>query len=281
MQIGIRAHDMEKANNIEELVENISKKGFSCAQLALGKAINNFKTDVNAMTPGLALYLKRIFQKNNVDIAVLGCYLNLGAPDEKLIEETKKVYKAHIRFASILGCAMVGTETGAVNNEYIFEERNKSEEALKIFINNFREIVECAEKMGVIIGIEPVANHIVYNMQRAKIVLEEINSPNLQIIFDPVNLITMDNYQEQNKMMIDAINLCGDDIAVLHLKDFIVQDNKIKHVIAGDGMLDYKLLMNWVRKDKPYIHALLEDTNPQNVLFARDFVLDEYDLIRK
>ena len=43
IQIGIRAHDMEQAP-IEKLVENINKKGLTCTQLALSKAITAFNT---------------------------------------------------------------------------------------------------------------------------------------------------------------------------------------------------------------------------------------------
>lgn len=54
--------------------------------------------------------------------------------------------------------------------------------------------------MGVIIAIEPVVRHIVYDAKRARKVLDAINSPNLMIIFDPVNLLdesNCDRHQEE------------------------------------------------------------------------------------
>ena len=50
------------------------------------------------------------------------------------MEKNVHRYMAHIRMASLLGAGVVGTETGAVNESYSFEERNHSEEALDIFI---------------------------------------------------------------------------------------------------------------------------------------------------
>ncbi len=277
MQIGIRAHDMEKAP-IDKLVANIAKKGFSATQLALSKAITDFNTRTCAMTPGLAMYLRRIFLENNVDVSVLGCYLNLGNPDKVQLEKDINIYKAHIRFAALLGCGVVGTETGAVNSEYKYEEANKSEEALEIFVRNLTQIVEYAEKMGVIVAIEPVANHIVYDMKRARKVLDIIDSPNLQLIFDPVNVITPENYGRQDEIIREAFELNGEEIAVIHAKDFIVnKDGGIQSVIAGEGMLNYDLLMSYIGNMKPFIHVLLEDTNPDNVLFARDFVENKYN----
>jgi len=176
----------------------------------------------------------------------------------------------------------VGTETGAVNSQYRYEPANKSEEALQIFIENLRDIVDYAEKMGVIIGIEPVSTHIVYDAKRARKVLDAIDSPNLQIIFDPVNVINKDNYMEQGNIINEAFELLREEIACIHAKDFILDaDGNVKSVISGEGILDYDLLMSHIRKCKPYIHVLLEETNPDNVLFARDFVQDKYDEIRR
>ena len=126
LRLGIRAHDMEKCS-FEQLIENISNKGFCCTQLALKKAITEFNVNREAMSPGMALYMKEVFDKNKVDVAVFGCYLNLANPDPKQLAQIQKNYEAHIRFASLLGCGMVGTETGAVNVEYKYEPANHSE----------------------------------------------------------------------------------------------------------------------------------------------------------
>ncbi len=266
LQIGIRAHDVEH-RDVVSLVENIAGKGFSCTQLALSKAITEFQTDIGAMTPGMALYLKRLFAKNNVDISVLGCYMNLGENDESAFNDVKKIYEAHIRFASLLGCGMVGTETWGGTFE------PKSEEALEVLIKNMKQIVGYAEKMGVIIGMEMVASHIVYDAKRARKVLDEVNSPNLQIIFDPVNIITQENYEKQGEIINEVFDLVGDEIVCIHAKDFIVdKEGEIKSVISGDGLLDYNLLLRILKKRKPLIHVLLEETNEDNVLYAKEYI---------
>lgn len=156
LQIGIRAHDMEH-DAIEKMVESMAEKGLKCTQLALSKAISAFNTDIGAMTPGMAMYLKRLFEKNKIDVAVLGCYQELGNGDKKEFEDILKIYKAHIRFAKVLGCGMVGTETWSSNLSV------SDDSSLQILIENMKKIVSYAESMGVIIGMEPVAGHIVYD----------------------------------------------------------------------------------------------------------------------
>ena len=56
------------------------------------------------LTPGYAMYLKKLFAEYNIDVAVLGCYLNLANPNEQKLKETQERYKAHsftISFCSL------------------------------------------------------------------------------------------------------------------------------------------------------------------------------------
>lgn len=268
MQLGIRLHDVEKGS-LDHRLKIAHEQGFACGHLALSKVIDEYSVADSALTPGLAAHLKKVFAKNDIDIAVLGCYLNLAHPDPEKLKEIQHRYLANIRFASLLGCGVVGTETGAPNAGYKFEEACRSEEALHTFITNLRPVVEYAEKMGVIVAIEPVAKHIVYNPKRARLVLDAIGSPNLQIILDPVNLLDITNYREQKDVIGEAIGLLGKDVAVVHLKDFVVKDDKMTATAAGFGEMDYTALMKFIKKEKPFIHATLENTMPENAVESR------------
>lgn len=270
-QVGIRLHDVAPGT-IEERVERAHEQGFKCAHIALSKLVKEYSTADSALTPGYAMYLKKLFARNDLDIAVLGCYLNLATPDRDELKRSTERYLAHLRFASLLGCGVVGTETGAPNVEYRYDEKTcHSEEALKLFIENLRPVVEYAEKMGVILAIEPVVRHIVYNPARARRVLDEIGSPNLQIIFDPVNLIDMWNYRDRDAIFADAIDTLGKDIAIVHVKDFNITDGKLVSCGAGTGIMDYSRIIEFITKEKPYIQCTLEDTKPENAVFAREF----------
>lgn len=271
MQIGIRLHDTKNLPLAERLDE-VNRQGFSCVHLALSKVIKENSVAPEALTPGYAMYLKRLFESKGLDIAVLGCYLNLANPNAEKLEEIVGKYKAHIRFASLLGCGVVGTETGAPNEAYKYEPACHSQEALEIFIKNLRPVVEYAEKMGVIFAIEPVWKHIVWNPGRAKEVLREIHSPNLQIILDPVNLLDISNYEHQVEIVEEAIDLLGEDVAVVHIKDYVVKDGKLDSVAAGTGQMDYTALMKFIRERKPYIHTTLENTVPENALQAKNHI---------
>lgn len=276
LQFGIRLHDAVNVP-IEERLKVVKEQGFSCAHVALSKVISENSVANEALTPGYAMYLKRLFDKNELDVAVLGCYLNLANPDPLQLKSIQEKYLANIRFAAQLGAGVVGTETGAPNVEYKFCEECWNEESLQIFINGLRPVVEYAEKMGVLVAIEPVVRHIVCNPERARRVLDEINSPNLRIILDPVNLLEIYNYEKQDEIIDQALELLGKDVAVLHVKDFVIKDDKLVSVPVGQGQMHWERIMPYMKKNKPFMHATLEDTKPENAVQALNYIKNIYE----
>lgn len=282
MQIGIRLHDVN-ANSTQELqtlearAAKAREEGFSCVHLAPGKVIKGITFNEAAMNEGFAMHLRRVFSKNELDIAVLGCYLNLAHPDPEKLAEIKQRYYANIRVAALAGACVVGTETGAPNAEYKYEPRCHSDEALNIFMHNLADVVECAENYGVTVAIEPVWNHIVYNADRALEVINGIKSRNLRIILDPVNLLCAENADRRYEIIDDAAQKLCDHIAVVHIKDFVREDGKLISVAAGTGEMDYTSLLSFVKAKKPFVQATLENTNNDNAVASREFIQRIYD----
>ena len=276
MQIGIRLHDSAKAP-IEERLKNVREQGFTCAHIALSKMFEDRKySSESALTPGYAMYLKKLFAANNLDIAVLGCYLNLANPNPEQLKAIQKKYEANIRFASFLGAGVVGTETGAPNEAYKYEPACRSKEALDAFIRGLEPVIEYAEEMGVVVAIEPVAKHIVYDEKRAREVLKTIASPNLRIILDAVNLLDLSNYREQEDVVKRAIDELHEEIAVVHIKDYIVENDTLVSVGAGKGRMNYDALLSFIAREKPFIHATLENTTPDTAVASRELIEANY-----
>ncbi len=268
MQIGIRLHDAAELP-LPNRLDAVSAQGFSCVHLALSKVLGKEFMQPGALTPGLAMHLKREFARRQLDIAVLGCYLNPVHPDPDVLADIRRTYEAHIRFAAHLGCGVVGTETGAPNAQYRFEPVCRSEESLALFIRNLRPLIRSCEQMGVLFAIEPVYTHIVSDGKRARRVLDEIASPNLRIILDPVNLLHMENVTRRDEVIGEAIELLREEIAVIHIKDYVIRDGTLKSVAAGTGEMDYTQVLNFARREKPWIQATLENTTPDNAQAAR------------
>ena len=281
MQFGIRLHDVntslpEAEQTLEARARKAREEGFTCVHLALSKCIPGVTFDNAAMTEGLAAHVRRVFQREELDVAVLGCYLNLAHPDPAKVSEFQSRYYGSVRVASLAGIGMVGTETGAPNAAYKLDANTHSPEALRTFMWNLEPVLEYAEKFGAIIAIEPVWNHIVYDADRALAVLRGMKSPNLRIIFDPVNLLAMENLDRRGQVLGNAMDILCEDIAMVHLKDYVLRDGKLVSVAAGTGEMDYKEIMRFLKARKPFIQASLENTNNDNAVQAREFLESVY-----
>lgn len=282
MQLGIRLHDINTSlapefQTMEERAKKAREEGFTCVHLAYSKVIKGYTFDACALTEGLGRYTKRVFEQEGLDVAVLGCYLNLAHPDPEKLKEIQSRYFAHLRVASVLGASVVGTETGAPNAQYKMDSNTHSKEALETFIQGLAPVVECAEKYGVSMAIEPVWKHIVYSPERARIVLDAIKSPNLRIIFDPVNLLYPGNTADREEIFAKTIELLGDDIAVVHLKDYVPSGDDLKSVAAGHGEMNYTEILRFMKERKPYIQATLENTSNENAESSRMMLQRIYD----
>lgn len=284
MQIGIRLHDVNaglapECQTMEARAEKAREEGFSCVHLALSKVIKGVAFDDCALTEGLAMYARRVFARNELDVAVLGCYLNLAHPDPEKLREIQDRYYGHLRAAAHMGAGVVGTETGAPNPEYKMDANTHAEEALSIFIRNLAPVVERAEHWGVSVAIEPVWKHIVYNADRALQVLRAIASPNLRIILDPVNLLHSGNAEERDRVIGEAIDKLGEHVAVVHIKDFVRNGDDLQAVAAGLGEMDYTRILRFMKERKPYIQATLENTANDNAQKSREFLQRRYEEI--
>ena len=281
IQLGIRLHDVnDKASAAEQSLEARARKareeGFSCVHLALSKCISGVSFDDAALTEGLAAYVRRVFRENELDVAVLGCYLNLAHPDPEKLREIQSRYFGNLRVAALAGVGMVGTETGAPNAAYKRDANTHSPEALQTLIRNLAPVVERAERCGVTLAIEPVVNHIVYNPDRAMEVLRSIQSPNLRIIFDPVNLLGPENVEDRERVLDEAMDKLCEHIAMVHLKDYVRGEGKLVSVAAGTGEMDYTRILRFLKARKPYIQATLENTCNENVLAAKGLIEEIY-----
>ncbi len=277
MQIGIRLHDVnaELAPELQTMEARAAKareEGFCCVHLALSKVIKGVTFDESALTEGLAMHTRRVFAQNGLDVAVLGCYLNLAHPDPEKLRDIQSRYYGHLRVASLMGAGVVGTETGAPNAEYKMDANTHSDEALDIFIRGLAPVVECAERWGVSLAIEPVWKHIVYDADRAMRVLDAIKSPNLRIILDPVNLLYAGNADERERVIGDAIEKLGERVAVVHLKDFVREGDELRSIAAGTGEMDYAPILRFMKERKPYIQATLENTANNNAVQSRELL---------
>lgn len=280
MRIGVRGHDIGNYS-LNELGQIMKEKNLKSIQFVPKKVLKDFQVNKGSITPGMAQYIKNTLGKHDINISILGCYINLANPDSDELNDLLDTFKEYIRFAKYLDCNIVGTETGALNREYVYTEKNHTEEAFERSLNSIKTLVDEAEKFGVIVGIEGVTKHVMNTPERLKRALDSINSNNLQVIFDPINFIDESNYQKQDEIIKKSFDLFGDKIVIIHAKDFVYNDGKIKQVSIGKGQFNYPLLLSLIKEKKPYIDIILEDTVPEDIDSSIAYIENIYQSFSK
>jgi sugar phosphate isomerase/epimerase len=273
MKLGVRAHDFGTLP-VDELAAEIARHGLSCIQLAPAKALAGFGPSLEALNPRSAQEVRTALQRHGITVSVVGCYINLGDRDEAQRRPQLERFKAHLRFARDLGCSVVGTETGSLNSDFSRHPDNDGEEAYRIVLESVRELVGEAAACGVVVGIEAVERYVISSPRRLRRLLDDVNSPHLRVIYDPVNLLCAANHAQQDAIMAEAHTLLGDRMRIVHAKDFAVVEGRFEERPAGQGQLHYRSLMQWLKQQHPATDILLENTHPstiaQTVAFMRD-----------
>lgn len=264
MRIGVRAHDLGR-DSAELLADKVGARGLKCVQLTLHEAIEGMDGAAGRLNPGLAYEIGAAFHERDVQIAVLSCYINPIHPDEGERARQIELFKEHLRFVRDFGCGIVATETGSLNTDFSFHPGNHTEESFWRMLKSVGAMVEEAERFGAFVGVEGVANFVASDPKKIERMLKEIGSNNLQIVFDAVNLLSMENYRERDRIVQDSFDLFGDRIAVVHAKDFRAEDGRLKSVPLGQGLMNYTLLLGLLKRRKPSINIIIEDTSPDTI----------------
>lgn len=273
INIGLRAHDYGQGTPTE-IAKIIGQYGVNCVQLALAKSFPFIQEKAGQLSPGFANHVRDVFAQQGINIAVLGCYINPIHPDPVVKEQSLQRFEEHLRFARDFGCAIVGTETGSRNADCTFNPASQSEEAFLELVESVKRLARTAEKYGSIVGIEGVAHHhTVHTVEKMQRMLALVDSPNVQVIYDPVNFFPMDQCDKQEQWVDEAFALLGDNIVAVHCKDFVtVKGRKEGDLPSGSGEMNHAHLFKHICAQKPFVQVILENTNSENIKQVLAFV---------
>lgn len=279
LRLGVRAHDFGRMR-ADELAARIAANGFTRVQLALNKAIAGLNLAAGDLNAELAREIAGAFGRHGVRIEVLGCYINPIHPDRETRKNLLQYFKDHLRFARAFGCAIVALESGSVNADYSPHPANHGDAAFHELLAVLSGLVAKAEEFGVTVGCEPVHCHVVSTAQKMRRVLDTIRSKQLRVVFDAANLLPAEAAAQQSQLIPRALQLLGDDIVVVHAKDFTIQNGGLKTVPAGCGQLDFEPILRFVRTRKPGVGVLLEEAGEVDAGASAQFLQRRFQEVR-
>ena len=139
------------------------------------------------------------------------------------------------------------------------------------------EAVAIAEAQGATLVFEPEVNNVVDSAQKARRLLDEVQSKHLQVVIDGANLFHAGQLPRMREVLDEAFDLLGDSIRLAHAKD-LEQDGDVGHQAAGTGLLDYDHYLVCLRQigfdGSLILHSLEEEQVAASAAFVRERMND-------
>lgn len=273
--LGLRAHDLGTFNTIEELASEVGKYGSPVPiQLALKKVLRN-APDASAYTEAFIVSVRDALQAKGAYVGVFGCYINPVHPDKAVRDEQLSRFENHLKYAQLLGCPLVGTETGSLNPDCSYNPGTADPKTLDVFYRSIDRLLNAAVKYNAIVGVEAVSKqHTISTIKRMADLVEKFDSPHLKVIYDPTNLVSwigipeqdgscraLPSFEAQKDFFCSALDAFGSKVAAIHVKDYRLNEQgyKIGDLTVGQGVLDWKFLFSELKRRNIEVPALLED----------------------
>lgn len=274
MKIMVRAHDLG-VKGAENINRRLCELGLDGVQLVVYKSIEGIPYAPNALDRDLATKISQEIRRGGKEIALLGAYFNPVHPNGAKIENGTAVFCDYLALAKHLGCEFVGSETGSYQGEpWIYHPMNHSNEALDRVVDTFSSLASFAEQNGVNIAIEGAFGHVCHTPERLYEAYRRIGRENVRFIFDLYNYLDITNVDEAYGILERGLKLFGDRILLFHIKDFVIEDGKLKQCGVGRGVLDFERILGEIYRHNPNSILVLEGTVGDDLPFAVSHIKD-------
>jgi sugar phosphate isomerase/epimerase len=192
--------------------------------------------------------------------AVMGNrYTNFIHPDLSFRQQYLKNLARYMELAESVDCPAVPTICGTLapetpegatfqelfKKEYRFSMHpdNWSLKTWDLLVKNLRQVLDDTSGMKVSIAMEAQVTTTIDGPLAHKRLIDDVGSPRLGVEFDPVNMISIDNYYYTTELINESFDLLGESILTCHAKDSTIwptrQTVHVQEVCPGRGVMDY------------------------------------------
>lgn len=211
--IGPRLHDYG-CDIPDRIFALIAADGYKSMQLAIPKAIAGVAS-YEDITNEVIKEIKAALEKYQLEVGVLGNYIELAIDYEEERMENIRIFKRQLATAKALGAKCIGTETTAMKLQ---PKGTSRERGLYLLCKSLEQILPEAERLGVNVAIEAVSWHSMNTPEATRQVLDTMGSEYLKVIFDAGNLLTLPEVNRQRQLWERSAGLYGEKIVAIHYK---------------------------------------------------------------
>lgn len=222
--------------------------------------------------PQLAKRVRGSFDRHGVEMVAISGTFNMIHPDPAVVADGLQRLNVLAAACQAMGTNVITLCTGSRDPEdmWRWHPDNDSTEAWSDLLDAMERALGIAEAEDLTLAIEPEQANVIHSAQRARRLLDHFASRHLKIIMDPANLFERAAPAEIERIVEEAFDLLGDEVAIAHAKD---RDAEGRFVAAGRGVLNYGHYIGQLRRidftGALVLHGLSEDEVQACVRFLR------------
>jgi sugar phosphate isomerase/epimerase len=276
----------------DEVIRRIKADDFNCVQLDV--SFKDCDAAKGELTKEKAVAIRDKLRDANLPVVCVSGYTNFIHPDPEKRRKNIEYLKTMIRFARDLGCTYVASETGTYNEEsdWVWDDRNASEEVYQETLAVIKDIVAYAERHGVTFLIENYVNNVIGSVEQIQRLFADVNSPDLGLLCDPTNYFDESNIDRVDETLREIFAELAPYMKIAHAKDCKrAEDTAEKHAAidadeshtfrgaggvelpaAGLGVLNYPLYLELLAARYPNMPLIIEHLDEGDIPRAKAFV---------
>lgn len=222
--------------SLEDSLRAAAAAGFSAVQFHPPSA----GIDMRIAAPERATIARidRASRDSGIRIAAIDGVYNMAHPDASVRAAGHDALARTIALAAALETPYVTLCTGTrdVGSMWRFHPENASDAAWRDMVASVAAAVEIAAANGVTLLVEPEPANVASSAQKARALLDEIQSDSLQIVLDPANIVLSDRTRTPLAVLTESIEILGPNIALAHAKDLSAVN---EFCAAGTGIVPW------------------------------------------
>ena len=230
-------------------------------------------------SPSLA-EVREAMDSRQITISALGGTYNMIDPDVEKRHAGLQMLRSVAEKCAPMGTSVITICTGSRDPDSMWRAHpdNNSAAAWRDLVKSMRQALEVAEEYEVTLAFEPEVANVVDSAQKARRLIDEMQSPYLKVCMDGANIFHKGELPKMREILDEAFELLGDHIALAHAKD-LDTDGQAGHLAAGTGLLDYDQYLGLLKENGYDGAVVLHGLSEEQVSFCTGFLREKIDAL--
>jgi sugar phosphate isomerase/epimerase len=218
MHLGIFAKTFPRPT-FEETLDAIADRGLTHVQFNM--SCTGMPTLPERVDENHCIWIARSFRERGLTMAAISGTFNMCDLEASWLVDNLRRLEILAYACRWLDTRIITLCTGTRDPEDMWKwhPENLRKGTWDVLVASMREAVRIADRNEVTLAFEPEHNNVVNSVARARMLLDEIDSPWLKVVIDPANLMRVDDIPRMSEVLDEAFDWLGPDIVLAHAKN--------------------------------------------------------------